>query len=145
MVIFHLRGHNPDKYSYLEETDLKAKFKMAILGALCLFTIFFAAFVLVDFGQAEDSGEAVSAMAESSDTCYALRDYEGYVAIFVENDLSCPMTVTDIQGNHPPRAGQNAFGNRNEAIFQRKIDDDAGGPRFLSCLCVWDCFLPRLE
>jgi hypothetical protein len=30
-------------------------------------------------------------------TCYVLRDYEGYVAIYVENDPSCPMTVTDIQ------------------------------------------------
>lgn len=29
--------------------------------------------------------------------CYVLRDYEGYVAVFVENDPSCPMTVTDIQ------------------------------------------------
>lgn len=76
---------------------MKAKFKIVILGALCLFTIFFAAFVLVDFGQAKDSGEAVSAMAESSEICYVLRDYEGYVAIFVENDPSCPMTVTDIQ------------------------------------------------
>ncbi|MEG1316711.1 MAG: hypothetical protein RSC86_04975 [Oscillospiraceae bacterium] len=26
-----------------------------------------------------------------------LRFFEGYVAVFVENDPSCPMTVTDIQ------------------------------------------------
>ena len=83
--------------TYLEESDLKAKFKMAIIGVLCLITVFLAAFVIVDFGQAEERGEAVSAMAESSEICYVLRDYEGYVAIFVENDPTCPMTVTDIQ------------------------------------------------
>ena len=70
---------------------------MAILGIICLFTVFLAAFVIIDFGRAEDSGEVVSAMAENSEICYVLRDYEGYVAIFVENDPTCPMTVTDIQ------------------------------------------------
>ena len=76
---------------------MKAKFKMAIIGALCLVTVFFAAFVIVDFGQAEESGAVVSAMADNGEICYVLRDYEGYVAIFVENDPTCPMTVTDIQ------------------------------------------------
>ena len=76
---------------------MKSKIKMAIIGMLCLFTVFFAAFVAVGFGRAEDDGEAVSAMAEKSETCYVLRDYEGYVAIFVENNPACPMTVTDIQ------------------------------------------------
>ena len=76
---------------------MKSKFKMAIIGVLCLFTVFLAAFVIVDFVKANDGGEAVTAMAESGETCYVLRDYEGYVAIFVENDPTCPMTVTDIQ------------------------------------------------
>jgi len=76
---------------------LKAKFKMVIIGMLCLFTVFFTAFVIIDFRKAEDSGEVVSTMAQSSEICYVLRDYEGYVAVFVENDPTCPMTVTDIQ------------------------------------------------
>ena len=76
---------------------MKSKIKMAILGIICLFTVFLGAFVIVDFGHAEDSGEAVSAMAENNEICYVLRDYEGFVAIFVENDPTCPMTVTDIQ------------------------------------------------
>ena len=83
--------------TYLEDFNLKSKFKMVIIGTLCLFTIFFAAFVMVGFRKAEEGGEAVSAMAQSRETCYVLRDYEGYVAIFVENDPACPMTVTDIQ------------------------------------------------
>jgi len=76
---------------------LKSKFKMAIIGILCLFTVFFAAFVIIDFGRAEDNSEVVSTMAENSEICYVLRDYEGYVAVYVENNPTCPMTVTDIQ------------------------------------------------
>lgn len=83
--------------TYLEDLDLKAKFKMVIIGILCLFTVFFAAFVIIDFRKEGDSGEAVSAMAQSREICYVLRDYEGYVAVYVENDPTCPMTVTDIQ------------------------------------------------
>lgn len=76
---------------------MKAKLKIWLIGILCLFTVFFAAFVIIDFGEAKDESEAVSCMSEVEENCYVLRDYEGYVAIFVENNPSCPMTVTDIQ------------------------------------------------
>ena len=76
---------------------MKSKFKIAVIGILFAFAVFFTAVAIVDFAKADDSGQVVSAMAESRETCYVLRNYEGYVAIFVDADPSCPMTVTDIQ------------------------------------------------
>ena len=67
------------------------------MGVLCITTVFFAAFVFADFESSGEEKAAVSAMAETSSICYVLREYEGYVAVFVENDPTCPMTVTDIQ------------------------------------------------
>lgn len=73
------------------------KFKMfllAILGICAIFSSVFAVYGAVDAARSE----AVSAMAASNDSyCYVLRDYEGYVAVFVENEPDLPMTVTDIQ------------------------------------------------
>jgi len=77
---------------------LKVKVKMAIIGTLIVIAAFLCAFAVIDSLKADDEGAAVSCMTESQEeTCYVLRDYEGYVAIYVENDPSCPMTVTDIQ------------------------------------------------
>lgn len=76
---------------------MKTKIKMAVMGILFLFTVFLSAFAFISSVEADDRGAAVSAMAESEVICYVLRDYEGYVAIFVENDPTRPMTVTDIQ------------------------------------------------
>lgn len=75
---------------------MKGKVKTILIGALCLCSVFFAAFALIDLNKAESEGAAVPCMAQSNENNYVLRDYEGYVAIFVENDPSCPMTVTDI-------------------------------------------------
>ena len=76
---------------------MKTKIKMAVMGTLFLLTVFFSAFVIISSVEAEDSGKNVSCMAENDVTCYVLRDYEGYVAIFIENQPARPMTVTDIQ------------------------------------------------
>ncbi len=77
---------------------MKIKFKILLMGLLIITTIFFAAFVFSDFkSSGEGQGAAVTAMAETSSICYVLREYEGYVAVFVENDPTRPMTVTDIQ------------------------------------------------
>ena len=74
---------------------MNRKLKIAILGVLmagaCVCTIF----AFSDPGYANT--ESQSAMA--SENCYVLRDYEGHVAVYVENDPSCPMTVTDIDVN----------------------------------------------
>ncbi len=65
---------------------------------LVLCAAFLCAFAVIDSLKADDEGASVDCMAERQvETCYVLRDYEGYVAIYVENDPSCPMTVTDIQ------------------------------------------------
>jgi hypothetical protein len=53
-------------------------------------------FVIADFVNAED-GAAARVPEETEYVCYVLRDYEGYVAIFMENNSKLPMTVTDIQ------------------------------------------------
>jgi len=46
------------------------------------------------FGGGEEEASVQAAETENS---YVLRDYEGYVAIFVENEPELPVTVTDIQ------------------------------------------------
>ncbi|MEA4896032.1 MAG: hypothetical protein VB064_12340 [Oscillospiraceae bacterium] len=77
---------------------MKIKVKVAIIGILILLSAFLCAFAVLDGLKAEDEGETVGCITESqTEPCYVLRDYEGYVAIYVENDPSCPMTVTDIQ------------------------------------------------
>lgn len=75
---------------------MKPKVKIVIIGILVLFTAFFSAYAIVGHVKAEDGGEAVSCMTENEETCFVLRDYEGYVAVYVENDSTRPMTVTDI-------------------------------------------------
>jgi len=76
---------------------LKTKIKMAVMGILFLFTVFLSALAIISSVEADDSGQTASCMAQNEVTCYVLRDYEGYVAIFVENQPARPMTVTDIQ------------------------------------------------
>ena len=76
---------------------MKAKVKTAIIGILFCISMVLSAFVISDTVKAESGSDAVSCMTENETTCYVLREYEGYVAIYVENDPSCPMTVTDIQ------------------------------------------------
>jgi len=75
---------------------LKGKLKIILFGALCLCSVFFAAYAIIDLSKAEYDEETAQCMAQSTENNYVLRDYEGYVAIFVENDPTCPMTVTDI-------------------------------------------------
>ena len=44
-----------------------------------------------------EKSESAACFARPVESSYVLRDYEGYVAVFVENDPGCPMTVTDIE------------------------------------------------
>ncbi len=77
---------------------MKVKVKIAIIGMLVVLASFLCAFAVIDSLNADDEGAAVSCMTDNKvETCYVLRDYEGYVAIYVENDPFCPMTVTNIQ------------------------------------------------
>lgn len=69
--------------------------KITLLGVLCMLMIFVAAFVVVDLVGAENSLETAG-FSDGETVCYVLREYEGYVAIFIENEPNSPMTVTDI-------------------------------------------------
>lgn len=69
------------------------------LTALCLMT----AAALLSAGVAAascvkaETVQAAACFAAPEESRYVLRDFEGYVAVFVENDPGCPMTVTDIE------------------------------------------------
>lgn len=69
------------------------KLKCAVLGILMAGACVCAVFAFSDTGYASADGS----QAAAAENCYVLRDYEGYVAVYVENDPSCPMTVTDIE------------------------------------------------
>ena len=77
---------------------MKLKVKIAIIGLLVILAAFLSAFVIVDHARANSGVEAVSCMTESeASTCYVLREYNGFVAVYKENNPSSPLTVTDIQ------------------------------------------------
>lgn len=74
---------------------MRNKIKGVVLGIFMLCAVATTVFALTGTSNAENqfiSGEAVG-----SGNRYVLRDYEGLVAVFVENDPKLPMTVTDIQ------------------------------------------------
>ena len=67
-------------------------------AALCIFAAGAMTLAgLAFFGQGQAQQDTIGCLSENEDSRYVLRDYEGYVAVFVENDPNCPMTVTDIQ------------------------------------------------
>lgn len=71
------------------------RIKAPFLGFLALCAVVLSVFAFAGTGRAED--EMIGNNAPGSENNYVLRDYEGYVAVFVENDPACPMTVTDIE------------------------------------------------
>lgn len=74
-------------------------FLLAFVGVCAVFSSAFAVHGAVTSPHrgAAAEPETVNAMAVGSESCYVLRDYEGYVAVFIENEPDLPMTVTDIQ------------------------------------------------
>lgn len=73
------------------------KLKMLTLGILAVAAVLMTtAAVATQTKNALEKGTA-ACFAEPETSSYVLRDYEGYVAVFVENNPDCPMTVTDIQ------------------------------------------------
>lgn len=78
-----------------QEDIMRNKIKGVVLGVFMLCAVVTTVFALTGTSNAENqfiSGEAVG-----SGNRYVLRDYEGLVAVFVENEPELPMTVTDIQ------------------------------------------------
>lgn len=76
---------------------MKARLKIALIGALMVCTVFIAAFSTVRYVQEENNGAAAECMTETDSQSYILKEYEGHVAVFMANDLENPVTVTDIQ------------------------------------------------
>lgn len=76
---------------------MKPKIKLMIISALFIFAVFSATSALTDMNKADTSDQTVECMADSVENSYVLREYGGYVAVYVENNPACPMTVTDIQ------------------------------------------------
>lgn len=79
----------------LMEGIMSNKIKGLLLGIFLIGAISGSVVAFAGFGRAEN--ELISDEAPGSENRYVLRDYEGYVAIFVENEPTLPMTVTDIQ------------------------------------------------
>lgn len=76
---------------------MKNKVKIPILIVLVLFAVALPAFALSEFVGETAEEDVVSTIAMGSEQNYILREYEGFVAVFVDNDPDCPMTVTDIE------------------------------------------------
>ena len=74
---------------------MKNKIKGFILGVMAAAAISSSVFAFAGAGKAEN--EFIDSIPPGSENRYVLRDYEGYVAIFVENEPELPMTVTNIQ------------------------------------------------
>ncbi len=72
----------------------KAKAVVLALSFICAAAL--AATAVISKVSADNCKEA-TCFQQVDENSYVLRDYEGYVAVFVENDPNCPMTVTDIQ------------------------------------------------
>lgn len=74
---------------------MKNKVKGFILGVMAAAAISSSVFAFAGAGKTENTYS--DSVPPGSENRYVLRDYEGYVAIFVENEPKLPMTVTDIQ------------------------------------------------
>lgn len=76
---------------------MKTKTRAVFLGIVFVIALSLAATAIVSRVAADGGGANLACFSQGTENSYVLRDYEGYVAVFVENDPDCPMTVTDIQ------------------------------------------------
>lgn len=74
---------------------MKNRVKGVVLVFFLLTAISSTVFTLAESDRVENSVQDSQAPGENNR--YVLRDYEGYVAVFVENEPELPVTVTDIQ------------------------------------------------
>lgn len=97
---------------------MKNKVKGFILGVMAAAAISSSVFAFAGAGKAE--GVSGGSVPPGSENRYVLRDYEGYVAIFVENEPELPMTVTDIQVSTLREL------DRKMLVTGMKVDDHEG-------------------
>ena len=78
---------------------MKNKIKTGVIGLMSAGAIFLGTFAVIDHvnANAERNAEIVKSAGESAEKSYILREYEGFVAIFIEGGPASPLTVTDIQ------------------------------------------------
>jgi len=76
---------------------LKLRLKLSLIGILFVCAVLSAAFSTAKYVKAENSSETAECMTETDSGGYILKDYEGNVAIYMENDPNSPVTVTGIQ------------------------------------------------
>lgn len=76
---------------------MKTKTRAFLLGIAFITALTFASAAIVSQVAAKSLESELSCFSGGAENRYVLRDYEGYVAVFVENNPDCPMTVTDIQ------------------------------------------------
>lgn len=76
---------------------MKSKYKILLLGLMLVMALFSAAFSTASYVKAEKSESTAETMAEQDKGQYILKEYKGYVAVYMESDQKNPITVTDIQ------------------------------------------------
>ncbi|NLV85749.1 MAG: hypothetical protein GX025_00815 [Clostridiales bacterium] len=76
---------------------MKTKIRAALLGIAFIMALTLASAATVSHVAAKSLESELSCFSQGAENRYVLRDYEGYVAVFVENRPDCPMTVTNIQ------------------------------------------------
>lgn|GEM_PF-255508 len=77
---------------------MKTKQKVLLLGLFLIFAITGAAFSTVSYVRAEKGGDnGIQSSDRANVGGYVLKEYNGYVAVYMENDQKNPITVTDTQ------------------------------------------------
>lgn len=91
--------------------------KKIILATVAVAAVICAAAAFSGMGYEEPA----PAESLAKENCYVLRDYEGYVAVFVENDPSVPTTVTDIQTSTLRQVDRQTLKTGLKVVSQEKL------------------------
>ena len=94
-ILYKNTGNGDNCPSNKTERRVFMKLKIAALSIMAAAAVL--SVVVATASQVKAEGCTAPCFAEPAESSYVLRDYEGFVAVFVENDPDCPMTVTDIE------------------------------------------------
>ncbi len=73
------------------------KVKVSLLGFVFLCAVISSVFAAYSTTSAETENEIINSEAVGSRSSYLLRDFEGLVAVYMENEPDVPMTITSIE------------------------------------------------
>jgi hypothetical protein len=86
----------------------KIAFKMGACGVLAALAVVMSASALSEIQpKSQSPSDSVQSVADSE--TYVLKEYEGYVGIYIKGETRLPITVTDIEVRTLPEADQNAI------------------------------------